>query len=184
METAYVTSKGQLVIPAKIRRKLGIKPGTKICFVEREHEVLELVAQGLDNVRIAAGVRARSGLVRSVLRTPAGAVMASLASKVTIGPNSSSRMSSERGSLATTTLRSSTPSSTSSRRGSPVLPPFLRNAAMTGSFIRFQPAAAKDLPQMVGLLGQLFEQEPAIEPSIERVRELQSAYDTHPPEDG
>ena len=40
MESAYVTSKGQLVIPAKIRRKLGIKPGTKICFVEREHEVL------------------------------------------------------------------------------------------------------------------------------------------------
>src|SRR5687768_2088095 len=40
METAYVTSKGQLVIPVKIRRKLGIKPGTKICFVEREHEVL------------------------------------------------------------------------------------------------------------------------------------------------
>ena len=40
MEIAYVTTKGQLVIPAKIRRKLGIKPGTKICFVEREHEVL------------------------------------------------------------------------------------------------------------------------------------------------
>ena len=40
MESAYVTSKGQLVIPAKIRRKLGIKPGTKIYFVEREHEVL------------------------------------------------------------------------------------------------------------------------------------------------
>ena len=40
METAYVTSKGQLVIPAKIRRKLGIKPGTKICFVERDHEIL------------------------------------------------------------------------------------------------------------------------------------------------
>jgi AbrB family looped-hinge helix DNA binding protein len=40
METAYVTSKGQLVIPVRIRRKLGIKPGTKICFVEREHEVL------------------------------------------------------------------------------------------------------------------------------------------------
>jgi len=40
METAYVTTKGQLVIPARIRRKLGIKPGTKICFIEREHEVL------------------------------------------------------------------------------------------------------------------------------------------------
>ncbi len=40
MEAAYVTTKGQLVIPARIRRKLGIKPGTKVCFVEREGEIL------------------------------------------------------------------------------------------------------------------------------------------------
>jgi len=40
MDSAYVTTKGQLVIPARIRRKLGIKPGTKVCFVEREGEIL------------------------------------------------------------------------------------------------------------------------------------------------
>ena len=40
MESAYVTTKGQLVIPARIRRKLGIKPGTKICFVEHGGEIL------------------------------------------------------------------------------------------------------------------------------------------------
>ena len=40
MDSAYVTTKGQLVIPARIRRKLGIKPGTKVCFVERGEEVL------------------------------------------------------------------------------------------------------------------------------------------------
>ena len=40
MEIAYVTSKGQLVIPARLRRRFGIKPGTKICFVERENEIL------------------------------------------------------------------------------------------------------------------------------------------------
>jgi AbrB family looped-hinge helix DNA binding protein len=40
MDAAYVTTKGQLVIPARIRRKLGIKPGTKVCFVEREGEIL------------------------------------------------------------------------------------------------------------------------------------------------
>lgn len=40
MDTAYVTTKGQLVIPARIRRKLGIKPGTKVCFVERGGEIL------------------------------------------------------------------------------------------------------------------------------------------------
>lgn len=40
MDTAYVTSKGQLVVPARLRRKYGIKPGTKICFIERESEIL------------------------------------------------------------------------------------------------------------------------------------------------
>lgn len=40
MERAYVTSKGQLVIPARLRRKYGIKPGTKVCFIERGNEIL------------------------------------------------------------------------------------------------------------------------------------------------
>ena len=40
MEAAYVTSKGQLVVPIKLRRKYGIKPGTKVFFVERGDEIL------------------------------------------------------------------------------------------------------------------------------------------------
>lgn len=40
MEIAYVTSKGQLVVPAKLRRRHGIKPGTKVCFIERGQEIL------------------------------------------------------------------------------------------------------------------------------------------------
>lgn len=40
MDTAYVTSKGQLVVPARLRRKYGIKPGTKICFIERDNEIV------------------------------------------------------------------------------------------------------------------------------------------------
>ncbi len=40
MESAYITSKGQLVVPARLRRKYGIKPGTRICFVERDHEIV------------------------------------------------------------------------------------------------------------------------------------------------
>jgi AbrB family looped-hinge helix DNA binding protein len=40
METSYVTSKGQLVVPAKLRRKYGIKPGTKVRFLERDHEII------------------------------------------------------------------------------------------------------------------------------------------------
>ena len=40
MEAAYVTSKGQLVVPVKLRRRYGIKPGTKVFFVERGDEIL------------------------------------------------------------------------------------------------------------------------------------------------
>jgi len=39
METSIVTSKGQVVIPAKIRRKFGIHIGTKIQFAEDNGEI-------------------------------------------------------------------------------------------------------------------------------------------------
>lgn len=34
IETSSVTTKGQLVIPARLRRRFGIKKGTKVTFVE------------------------------------------------------------------------------------------------------------------------------------------------------
>ena len=40
METSVVTGKGQIVIPVKIRRKFGIKKGTKIAFVEQNGKLL------------------------------------------------------------------------------------------------------------------------------------------------
>jgi AbrB family looped-hinge helix DNA binding protein len=40
MDTAYVTSKGRLVVPARLRQKYGIEPGTKICFIESDGEIL------------------------------------------------------------------------------------------------------------------------------------------------
>ena len=40
MDIVHVTSKGQLVVPARLRRKYGIKPGTKICFIERDSEIV------------------------------------------------------------------------------------------------------------------------------------------------
>ena len=40
METAVVTTKGQLVIPSKLRRRMGIKEGTRIAFEERDGEVV------------------------------------------------------------------------------------------------------------------------------------------------
>jgi AbrB family looped-hinge helix DNA binding protein len=35
METSVVNSKGQITIPKTIRRKLGIKQGSKIAFIEQ-----------------------------------------------------------------------------------------------------------------------------------------------------
>lgn len=40
MDSVYVTTRGWIVIPARLRRKLGIKPGTKVCFIEHGSEIL------------------------------------------------------------------------------------------------------------------------------------------------
>ena len=40
MEASWVTSKGQLVIPAKIRRKYNIKKGTRVNFLEQEGRIV------------------------------------------------------------------------------------------------------------------------------------------------
>lgn len=40
MESGIVTIKGQVVIPSKIRKRLGIKKGTKVCFIERDEDVV------------------------------------------------------------------------------------------------------------------------------------------------
>jgi AbrB family looped-hinge helix DNA binding protein len=40
MESSYVTSKGQLVIPAKIRKKYGIRQGTRVNFIEKDGELV------------------------------------------------------------------------------------------------------------------------------------------------
>ena len=40
MHTAYVTSKGQLVVPSGLRRRYGIKPGTRINFIEENGRII------------------------------------------------------------------------------------------------------------------------------------------------
>jgi len=40
MQTSWVTSKGQLVIPAKLRRKYNIKKGTRVNFIEAEGRII------------------------------------------------------------------------------------------------------------------------------------------------
>jgi AbrB family looped-hinge helix DNA binding protein len=50
METGYVTSKGQLVIPSKMRKRYGIKPGTRVNFFEEKDgiKIVPLTAEIID----------------------------------------------------------------------------------------------------------------------------------------
>jgi AbrB family looped-hinge helix DNA binding protein len=40
METSVITTKGQIVIPSKIRHKYGMKKGLKIAFIEQNGRIL------------------------------------------------------------------------------------------------------------------------------------------------
>ena len=53
MQTAVVTTKGQVVIPAKIRRALGIRPGTRLVFDQKEgtFEVRPITEAYIESVR-------------------------------------------------------------------------------------------------------------------------------------
>ena len=52
MELAKVTSKGQVTIPIEIRKKLGIKNGDKILFVEESGRVY-MINSSMDALREA-----------------------------------------------------------------------------------------------------------------------------------
>ncbi len=45
MSTVTVSEKGQVVIPASLRRSLGIKPGTQLQF-EREGDTIRVTVEG------------------------------------------------------------------------------------------------------------------------------------------
>ena len=40
MVTTIMTTKGQIVIPSKIRRRFHMKAGTKLCVVEKDNEIV------------------------------------------------------------------------------------------------------------------------------------------------
>ncbi len=40
METSSISTKGQVVIPARLRKKYGIKPGKKIAFFEENGAIV------------------------------------------------------------------------------------------------------------------------------------------------
>ena len=65
MELAKVTSKGQITIPIEIRRKLGVKEGDKILFVEERGRIV-MMNSSMEALRKAqedfAGEAERLGL--------------------------------------------------------------------------------------------------------------------------
>jgi AbrB family looped-hinge helix DNA binding protein len=40
MEESTMTTRGQVVVPARLRRRYGLKPGVKVFFIERNNEIL------------------------------------------------------------------------------------------------------------------------------------------------
>jgi len=65
MELAKITSKGQITIPVDIRRKLGVKQGDKVLFVEEAGKIY-ILNSSMEALRTAqtafAGEAARAGL--------------------------------------------------------------------------------------------------------------------------
>jgi AbrB family looped-hinge helix DNA binding protein len=56
MAAATVTSKGQVTLPAETRRRLGIRAGTRLEFIVKDEERLEVV-------RVGGSVRDLTGLL-------------------------------------------------------------------------------------------------------------------------
>jgi AbrB family looped-hinge helix DNA binding protein len=69
METSVVTVKGQIVIPARIRRKFGIKKGTRVAFVEQQGKLM-LEPLNKDYFANLAGALGTKGkLLRSLMES-------------------------------------------------------------------------------------------------------------------
>lgn len=65
MEVAKITSKGQITIPIDIRRRLGVKEGDKVLFVEEQGKIFMMNSsmEALRNAQTAfAGEADRLGL--------------------------------------------------------------------------------------------------------------------------
>ena len=65
--TSKVTSKGQIVIPKKIREKYRIGPSTKILWIEKKEGIL-MVPESEDPIVAARGMFKGTGLLKSYLK--------------------------------------------------------------------------------------------------------------------
>ena len=65
--TSKVTTKGQIVIPKRIREKYGIYPSTSIRWIEKKEGIL-MVPDTEDPIIAARGMLEGSGLLKAYLK--------------------------------------------------------------------------------------------------------------------
>ncbi len=71
MDKSVVTTKGQVVIPSRLRRKFGIKKGTQVSLYERDGEI---VIRPITNeyIQSLAGITGTRGkLLKALMREKA-----------------------------------------------------------------------------------------------------------------
>ncbi|MBU1726062.1 MAG: AbrB/MazE/SpoVT family DNA-binding domain-containing protein [Candidatus Omnitrophica bacterium] len=68
MTTAVVTSKGQIVIPSKIRKRLNIKRGTKLYIEERGEELVVKAVTPAYFEKIAGVLQTKGKLSKALLK--------------------------------------------------------------------------------------------------------------------
>jgi len=67
MNTTVVTTKGQIVIPSRMRRKLNIKKGTRLYIEEKSNELLLKPLTPAYFERIAGVLQTRGKLTKALL---------------------------------------------------------------------------------------------------------------------
>jgi len=65
--SSKVTSKGQVVIPKRLREKYDIFPATKIRWIEKEKGIL-MIPESVDPIKAARGMLQGSGILKTFLK--------------------------------------------------------------------------------------------------------------------
>jgi len=65
--SSKVTSKGQVVIPKKLREKYGIRPTTAIRWIEKDQGIL-MVPESEDPILAARGMLKGSGILKAYMK--------------------------------------------------------------------------------------------------------------------
>ena len=67
MGSSRVTSKGQIVIPKRLREKYAIFPTTAVRWIEKEEGIL-MVPESVDPIKAARGMLEGSGILKAYLK--------------------------------------------------------------------------------------------------------------------